>query len=198
MTYAVYVLVNNVNTKMYVGCTERSLKERLCKHLSASKKCNYAISRAIRKHGASNFQIRMIEEYATREEMKQGEIEWIAYFNTYGTIYGYNSSKGGDGGENNGSFKKGHQGYWKGKVNPNWCGRKQTEESRRKMSMSLKGRKCPHKGKYWKTVDQKRVYITAEESAIYKASDEYRDNELAVRKQWKAKHKLAVAAKEQQ
>lgn len=101
--YQVYVIVNKLNGKMYVSSTERELKIRWQKHLAKTNEGSLCtLHKAIRKYGQDNFDIRMIEEYPTREAMLQGEVGWIAYFDTYKSPYGYNDTPGGDGGNTNG------------------------------------------------------------------------------------------------
>jgi group I intron endonuclease len=101
--FQVYVIVNKVNGKMYVGATENTLEFRYKGHLNklceGSERTIYC---AMRKHGVENFEIRGIEEYKSKEDMFKGEIEWIAYLDTYRSQYGYNETKGGEGGDTNG------------------------------------------------------------------------------------------------
>lgn len=136
--YQVYVVVNRLNGKMYVGSTERELKVRWQKHLvKANEGSLCTLHKAIRKYGRDNFDIQMIEEYPTREAMLAGEIEYIAYFDTYKSEYGYNDTPGGDGGNTNGGKKFSEE--WKlnmakssaGKAK--LSGRRFTEEIERKI-----------------------------------------------------------------
>lgn len=91
---------------MYIGYTERQIEIRWQKHLiKVDQGSSCTFHRAIRKYGRNNFDIRMIEEYATKEEMLQGEIEYIAYFDTYKSNFGYNDTLGGEGGNTNGGKK---------------------------------------------------------------------------------------------
>lgn len=101
--YQVYAVVNQTNGKMYVGSTERELKVRWQKHFAKTNEGSLCtLHKAIRKYGRDNFDIRMIEEYPSRETMLAGEIDWIAYFDTYKSPYGYNDTPGGEGGNTNG------------------------------------------------------------------------------------------------
>ena len=64
--YQVYVIVNQINGKMYVGSTERELKIRWQKHLVKTNEGSLCtLHKAIRKYGRDNFDIRMIEEYSS-------------------------------------------------------------------------------------------------------------------------------------
>lgn len=136
--YQVYVVVNKSNGKMYVGFTERELKIRWQKHLvKANEGSQCTLHKAIRKYGRDNFDIRMIDEYSTREAMLAGEIEYIAYFDTYKSEYGYNDTPGGDGGNTNGG--KNFPDEWKINISKSLIGKKLSEEHVKSLSESHKG-----------------------------------------------------------
>lgn len=101
--FQVYVIVNKINGKMYVGCTKRPLDVRLARHfIKAKEGSDCSLHKAIRKYNEDNFDIKMIEIYPDEKSMLQGEINWIAYFDTYKSPYGYNDTPGGEGGNTNG------------------------------------------------------------------------------------------------
>ena len=107
----IYVIENDVNDKLYVGQTTRTLEERFKEHCYADS----AIGKAIRKYGAEHFRIRTLEECYSREQLNEREIFWIAELNSKAP-HGYNLNGGGKGG-----------------VNP-------SEETRAKNSQAQKGR----------------------------------------------------------
>lgn len=122
MVYQVYVVVNKLNGKMYVGCTERDLKVRLQRHQAKTNEgSRCSIHKAIRKYGIQNFDIRMVEEYDTEEAMFCEEVGWIAYFDTYKSPYGYNDTRGGEGGNTNGGKKFSED--WKLKISKSHAGK---------------------------------------------------------------------------
>ena len=94
MSY-VYKITNDVNGKMYIGQTIRTLKERFDDHISESRKSR-AIGRplydAIRLYGIEHFHIELIEETDSPDER---EIYWIEYYGTFKN--GYNATFGGGG-----------------------------------------------------------------------------------------------------
>lgn len=146
--YQVYVVVNKINGKMYIGSTERDLKIRLQKHVAkANEGSRCSLHKAIRKYSKNSFDIRMIEEYPTREAMFTGEIEYIAYFNTYKSSYGYNDTPGGDGGNTNG-------------------GKKFSEEWVTGISKSLAGKPQIDRRRFLPEIEQEicRLYIEEEKS----------------------------------
>lgn len=142
--YQVYVVVNKVNGKMYVGSTERELKIRWQKHLvKVNEGSLCTLHKAIRKYGRDNFDIRMIEEYPTREAMLAGEIDWIAYFDTYKSPYGYNDTPGGEGGNTNSGKKFSEE--WKAKMSEARKGIVFTDEHKKNLSESHLGHVAPNR-----------------------------------------------------
>lgn len=89
----IYKITNTENGRSYIGQTRRSLKERFDQHIRDSLRCDYKVSRAIRKYGRDNFIIEDLEE-VDDSELNSREIYWIAYFDTYHN--GYNSTPGGN------------------------------------------------------------------------------------------------------
>ena len=80
----IYLIVNKINGKLYVGQTSINFKKRWTKHInsavnSPSKGC-VSLYRAIRKYGKDNFIFECIEE---TEDLDNREIHWI---NEYGGI----------------------------------------------------------------------------------------------------------------
>lgn len=129
---------------MYIGSTERELKIRWQKHLvKANEGSLCTLHKAIRKYGRDNFDIRMIEEYPTREAMLTGEIEYIAYFNTFKSKWGYNDTPGGDGGNTNGGKKFSEE--WKTKISKSKAGVPFSKEHRQNLSNSHKGHIAPNR-----------------------------------------------------
>lgn len=169
--YQVYVVVNKVNGKMYVGSTERELKIRWQKHLVKTNEGSLCtLHKAIRKYGRDNFDIRMIEEYPTRDTMLQGEIDWIAYFDTYKSSYGYNDTLGGDGGNTNGGKKFSEE--WKAKMSIAKKGKSFSEEHKENLSKSHKGHTAPNR---------KLTFEQAEAIRKEYESDSYTQKQLGVK-----------------
>ena len=98
----VYKAINNVNGKLYIGYTTKSLEERANIHFYKSKSTkgkhyNYVFSSAIRKYGFENFSWEILQTCKNIEECLKTEINLIAKYNTL-SPNGYNISKGGNGG----------------------------------------------------------------------------------------------------
>ena len=88
----VYLLVNTVNGKMYVGQTTQSLKKRMRNHING-KLC---VDNAIRKHKPKNFRCEILKRCATKAELDAWERFFIAALKTKSPL-GYNRTDGGDG-----------------------------------------------------------------------------------------------------
>lgn len=91
----IYKITNDINQKIYIGKTTRSIQERWLEHCSAAYKStseNRPLYRAILKYGLSHFHIEEIEETDNPEEREK---YWIEYYGSFKN--GYNATKGGDG-----------------------------------------------------------------------------------------------------
>lgn len=136
--YKVYAIINKINGKMYIGSTKRDLKIRLQRHFTKVIEGSQAsLHKAIRKYGKYEFDIRMVEEYLTKESMLNGEVEWISYFDTYKSRHGYNETPGGDGGNTNEGKKFSKE--WKEKISNAKKGKTFSEEHKENLSKSHMG-----------------------------------------------------------
>ena len=97
MTY-IYKITNQINQKIYIGKTSRSLKLRWQEHLSETrtgKTENRPLHKAIAKYGPENFSMELIEE--TLDSLgSEREQYWIQEYSCYGSR-GYNATLGGEG-----------------------------------------------------------------------------------------------------
>lgn len=115
--YTVYMHVNKINNKKYVGITGRDVMMRWGKNGSkyVNNKQPY-FKNAIKKYGWDNFEHIILEEKLTRKESIIKEKYYIALYKTNDSKYGYNMTAGGDG----------------------ICGYKHSSESKKKMSEAQK------------------------------------------------------------
>lgn len=122
--YCVYMHINKINNKFYVGITSRKAEQRW-----GSNGSNYSAQAhfwyAIQKYGWDNFDHIVLLDKLTKEEACKIEVLLIALLNTQDPNYGYNTSAGGDGGT---------------------FGLSMSDDVKNKISESLKGRKAWNKG----------------------------------------------------
>ena len=91
----IYKIINNINSKVYIGKTSRTLETRFQQHINNTSGCKSAIHEAIKKYGKENFQIILVEDNIPDNQINQKERYWINVFNSYKN--GYNLTPGGDG-----------------------------------------------------------------------------------------------------
>ena len=109
----IYKAVNKLNGKVYIGKTILSLHQRKTGHLNYVNNQNSEtyFHRAIRKHGADNFEWSIIQTCITETHLSLAEQAYIELYNMNG-IKLYNMTEGGDGvrlcGEKNGFYGKKH------------------------------------------------------------------------------------------
>lgn len=93
--YTVYMHINRLNNKKYVGMTSRDPKIRW-----GSNGCNYkksiAICRAIKKYNWINFDHVILKSNLTKKQAESLEVYYIDKYNSANRKYGYNISLGGN------------------------------------------------------------------------------------------------------
>lgn len=93
-TGIVYVIVNKVNGKLYVGITRMSARRRFSGHCGKTSKCS-AISRAIAKYGRDAFEVHVLD-WVDIKYIQEAEIHLIKMNNSMAPS-GYNLDEGGGG-----------------------------------------------------------------------------------------------------
>lgn len=91
----IYLITNDVNSKVYVGQTIQTLNKRFnghCCYSKSDRSINMYIKRAIHKYGRDKFHIQLIEE-CPANILNEREKYWINFYNSYNT--GYNLTLGG-------------------------------------------------------------------------------------------------------
>ena len=138
--YKIYLITNISNKNQYVGITKFSIEERFSQHI----KRGFILTEAIQKYGEKNFVIELIEEVETAERAYELEMYYIKQYNTK-VPNGYNITDGGDGifgWEPSEEYRKECSERVKQLHNEKkvgMYGKKHTEETKKKMSESLKG-----------------------------------------------------------
>lgn len=95
--YKIYVHINKINGKLYIGQTgRRRMKDRYGKNGIQYKKCPYFYN-AIQKYGWENFDHIVLIDNLSKEMANIIESELIKKYKTNNILYGYNLSLGGEG-----------------------------------------------------------------------------------------------------
>ncbi len=103
------------NGKIYIGMTKRTIKQRLYSTYPHNK----SMHEAVLFYGKKNIKSEILEDNLTLEEADIAEIKYISAYDSTNPNIGYNISHGG--------LRA-------------WVGLKHSEESRKKMSVSGKGK----------------------------------------------------------
>lgn len=145
MSYGViYKIVCKINNKIYIGQTKARLRKRWKDHVYYAYKRNGKshLANAVRLYGEENFEITVIEECESKEELDNRETYWIKELDTLNS--GYNLNIGGNAPiwsqEAKDKFSKNHPLRGKSGTEHPAYGNKHTEESKKIIAESSKGR----------------------------------------------------------
>ena len=147
----IYILENLISGKMYTGQTVDPYS-RLLEHFSVSSKCP-AIAAAIRKYGKENFDFIILESCNSQESLNEREIYWIKELNSLAPN-GYNLKEGGQ------------------------QGGSPSEETRRRISKSLRGYKHSEETKIKLSMERKKRFSDKINHPFYgkKFTDDHKRN----------------------
>jgi group I intron endonuclease len=144
MFYKIYLITNLLNKKQYVGITKFSIEERFLQHTRRG----FLLTEAIQKYGKEQFLIELIEKVESIERAYELEQYYIKKYDTK-VPSGYNLTDGGDGlygvviddedrKRRSKVMKKLHK-----EKRTGMHGKKHTEETKKKMSETAKGKEKP-------------------------------------------------------
>lgn len=149
----IYLVINKINNKIYVGQTVGSFQDRY-KGDIAKNTHNDHLRNAINKYGIDNFYI--VEEYKvaySQEELDYLEDWYITIYDTMNPSMGYNKKGGGSHGrhseESKQKISESMKGKFMGELNPMFgkkgelhpmFGKTLSEEHKKKISESNKGK----------------------------------------------------------
>ena len=95
----IYKITNLLNNKCYIG-KSKNIEARWQYHknnIKNTKESNKVLYQAFKKYGLKNFKFEILEEIDQYDKLSnEREKYWIEYYNSF--HYGYNMTKGGDGG----------------------------------------------------------------------------------------------------
>lgn len=94
----IYCVTSKTSGKRYVGQTINAIESRLGGHVCSALRqgSELPFHRAIRLYGIDDFEVTLLEECDSIDNLNSAEVKWIAEFNTLAPN-GYNCTTGGDG-----------------------------------------------------------------------------------------------------
>ena len=168
--YTVYKHQNKINGKIYIGITMQEPEKRW-----GNNGINYKTSphfyAAIQKYGWNNFDHDILFENLTHDEACSKEQELIEYYNSMNREFGYNSTSGGDIFIMNEETKQKISHSMMG--NTNGLGHPCSDEKKRKISESQKGRTFTEEHKQKLSTAAKQRHVPCSEEKKKKLSQNY-------------------------
>lgn len=132
----IYITTNKINGKQYIG-QHKASKFEGNKYLGSGK----ILHLAIEKYGKENFEVQLICECTSKEELNAKEEYYIEKYNAQTDPKFYNIRRGGERGPGGPMFK----------------GHKHTDETKQKMSNNRKGSGNSNYGNHWHQSDELRA-----------------------------------------
>lgn len=176
MLNTIYILRNKVNSKVYVGQTWNTLKERW--HSGHGyKECTH-LNNAIEKHGKEQFCYEILTFCGTQAAADYWEDYFIVKYDSRNKRKGYNLKGGGSRGKDSQEMKDAKSLRMSGESNPMY-GYEWTDEQKKRMSENNKGEKNPFFGK---THSNETKAILSAVNAGRKATPETKQKMSASRK----------------
>ena len=167
--YKIYAFTNIENGKKYVGMTCQTLSERSGSNGVRYKRCR-TFYNAIKKYGWNNFDGEILLDNLTKDEAEIKEKEMIKILKTQDPNFDYSVAEGGSNppqtpyGESNPFYGNSHTKRTRQIISESNKRRIWTEESRKKLSESMKGSKSPCAKKII-CIETKKIYSSLTEAA---------------------------------
>jgi group I intron endonuclease len=182
VSLSIYIILNTVNGKVYVGKTAKSVEERWKGHVKAAfnsvgRVTQYYIHKSMRKHGLDAFVVFEIDTADNIDQLNELEKYHISVCGSTDPTIGYNCTLGGDGPVFTDAIRKKLSEALKGKKRP----RIMSIEERQRRSDGMKG-KANAKGLVRSLENRERSRIAALTSPLARA------NHQRISKYWLGKH----------
>lgn len=186
--YSVYIHINKINNKSYIGLT--SCQPPSLRWGGGSHYKNQYFYHAINKYGWDNFEHIIWATNLTYDEANHLEFLLIQLFNTDSREYGYNIDKGGNSigkhsketklkikqnhadfsGANHPMYGKHHSEKTKQKIREKALGRKHSQKQKEEMSIKFSGAGNP-RAKRVQCLETQQIFETAKEAAKWCGRD---------------------------
>jgi len=91
----IYIAINKITNKVYIGQTKQTLSDRISKHYckSKDKSKTYHFMNALRKYSKQDWEWKVLEDNIDNAIIDERETYWIDYYDSFNN--GYNSTSGG-------------------------------------------------------------------------------------------------------
>jgi group I intron endonuclease len=134
----IYCVYCTVTGKCYIGQTTKGISQRWSQHIADANRNHIPFSRAIAEHGADAFELSILAEANSQEQLDELEAKWILLKRSYDPEAGYNRRFGGISGkltiETKATMSKAQYGH------------SSSPEARARQSKAMKGRQSHNKG----------------------------------------------------
>lgn len=152
--YTVYMHINKINGKRYIGITSyENPNDRWRNGLGYNDKQYFR--KAIDKYGFDNFDHIIISSGLNKEDAEHMEVDLISKYNTTDNRHGYNISNGGNSNGKHTKETKDKMRIARKKIPP----RKQSEKTKRKISLSTSGELNHFYGKHHTDETKEKISI---------------------------------------
>lgn len=94
--FYIYVHINKINNKVYVGQTRKDPPQRRWYTDGFEYSKQEYFWNVIQKYGWDNFEHKILEIVTTQEKANEREQYWIKFYNSNNNNYGYNLTTGGN------------------------------------------------------------------------------------------------------
>lgn len=169
MLCIIYLLLNKINGMYYIGQTWNTLEERW-ESGHGYKGCPH-IDNAIKKYGKDNFHYEVLAYAYTQEQADELEDAFIVAYDSRNKKRGYNIKQGGSNGKMSEESKKKLSNSMKGGKNPNY-GKPRSEETKKRISEAKTGVKLPpHTDEHNRKISEAKKGVPRSEETIRKMSE---------------------------
>jgi group I intron endonuclease len=195
----VYMIVNKINRKRYVGSSE-NIYDRWKKHLGDLRKgIHHSIlfQRAYYKYGEENFELIIMEEVKDRNQLVPREQTWLDFYKSYLPKNGYNINRIAGS-----PLGMKHSEATKAKIGLKSKGRHFSKETREQMSLDRKGEKHHMYGKHHSKETKERIRSSLKGKTLGKILSEEAKRKIRERQTGKhfskeTKNRMSIAHKEE-
>ncbi len=150
----VYVIINRINGKLYVGKANDPI-DRWKDHRENARRGHVkALYSAMRKYGDKHFEFRIFQSFTTEKDSLDAETYWVDHFDAMNPKIGYNRREGGSGGRISEEAQRRGAEKMKGALNPSHRPEVKARKSASMMGKN-KGKKYPNRKPHDKSAYEK-------------------------------------------